>query len=105
MLWPTVVFGWPIYVLFTAGLWFLGVGVIAGIFIAAVKSTMNKQRVKAMEAYNADQTRALQDAGPPASTKLRCHRCKHVQMVPATQVTFVCDECGTKLKRKQPSSG
>ena len=51
LLWPTVLFGWLIYLLFTVGLWFLGVGAIVGIFIAAVKSTMNRQCSKAVEAY------------------------------------------------------
>lgn len=102
LLWPTVLFGWLIYLLFTVGLWFLGLGAITGIVIAAVKSTMNRQYTKALEAYNADQTRALQTPSPK-STKVRCHRCQHVQMVPVSQSVFDCEECGTKLKRKQPS--
>lgn len=34
------------------------------------------------------------------STNMRCHRCQHVQAVPVSQSTFVCEECGTNLKRK-----
>jgi hypothetical protein len=105
LLWPTVVFGWLIYLLFTVGLWFLGVGAIVGIVIVAVKSTMNRQYTKALEAYNADQAKALQGAAPPKSTKVRCHRCKLVQTVPVSQSVFGCQECGANLKRKQPSLG
>jgi hypothetical protein len=37
-----------------------------------------------------------------ATTKnVRCHACQHVQAVPVTQSTFICEECGTSLKRKQ----
>ena len=54
LIWPTVLFGWIIYWLFTVGLWFVGVGAIVGIFIAAVKSTAKRQRVKVLEAYKAD---------------------------------------------------
>jgi Protein of unknown function (DUF4236) len=54
LIWPTVLFGWIIYWLFTVGLWFVGVGFIVGIFIAAVKSTAKRQRVKVLEAYKAD---------------------------------------------------
>jgi hypothetical protein len=40
------------------------------------------------------------------STKVKCHHCQHVQMVPVSQQSFVCDECGTKLqRRKQPAKG
>jgi restriction system protein len=35
------------------------------------------------------------------SSKVRCHKCQHVQVVPLSQSTFVCDECGTKLTRKR----
>ena len=37
-----------------------------------------------------------------ATTKnVRCNACQHVQAVPITQSTFPCEECGTRLKRKQ----
>lgn len=38
------------------------------------------------------------------STKARCHHCQHVQVVPEQQRTFVCEECGTKLKRLERSA-
>jgi hypothetical protein len=38
------------------------------------------------------------------STNLRCNKCQHVQAVPQGQLSFVCDGCGTKLKR-QPAKG
>ena len=39
------------------------------------------------------------------SSKIRCVRCKHVQAAPPSESSFVCDQCGTSLKRvvKQPS--
>ena len=42
------------------------------------------------------------------STKVRCHHCQHVQAVPLSQSTFVCEQCNTKLKRRtseQPEHG
>ena len=36
---------------------------------------------------------------PSQSTNVRCHNCQHVQAVPASQPTFVCEKCNTKLKR------
>jgi ribosomal protein S27AE len=41
-------------------------------------------------------------AEPPAEnpTKVTCHRCRHEQNVPFTQLKFECEECGTKLKRR-----
>jgi transposase len=39
-------------------------------------------------------------------SKVRCSHCQHVQSVPLSQQTFVCDECGTKLRRlKAPAKG
>jgi ribosomal protein S27E len=34
------------------------------------------------------------------STNVKCHSCQHVQLVPSSQQTFVCEQCGTKLKRR-----
>jgi len=34
------------------------------------------------------------------TTKVRCHACQAVQSVPVNQATFVCEQCGMKLKRK-----
>jgi hypothetical protein len=34
------------------------------------------------------------------TTKVRCHACQAVQSVPVDQATFVCEQCGMKLKRK-----
>ena len=42
---------------------------------------------------------------PAKSAKVKCHSCQHVQMVPSDQQTFVCEECGTKLKRRTPVKG
>jgi hypothetical protein len=32
----------------------------------------------------------------------RCNHCQHVQAVPLSQETWVCEQCGTKLKRRTP---
>jgi hypothetical protein len=34
------------------------------------------------------------------STKVRCHNCQHVQTVPRSQPTFVCEQCKAHLKRR-----
>jgi hypothetical protein len=36
---------------------------------------------------------------PANVSKVRCHRCQYVQLVPKSQLTFVCDGCGQNLKR------
>jgi ribosomal protein S27E len=33
------------------------------------------------------------------TTKVRCLHCQHVQAVPRSQMTFVCEQCGAHLKR------
>lgn len=38
------------------------------------------------------------------STNVKCHHCQHVQAVPLGQQTFVCEQCGTKLKRRTTSA-
>ncbi|WP_152531199.1 hypothetical protein [Mycobacterium sp. UM_CSW] len=38
------------------------------------------------------------------SSKVRCHHCQHVQVVPRDQLTFVCEQCNTKLKRRAGDS-
>jgi Uncharacterised protein family UPF0547 len=45
-----------------------------------------------------------QTPGQRKSTKVRCHLCQHVQTVPADQVTFPCEQCKTKLKRRNPTA-
>jgi predicted RNA-binding Zn-ribbon protein involved in translation (DUF1610 family) len=37
---------------------------------------------------------------PAKTANARCFRCKHLQTVPASQMTFTCDECGQELKRR-----
>jgi len=34
------------------------------------------------------------------STKVKCHKCQHVQTVPQSDSTFVCEQCDTKLRRR-----
>jgi len=36
---------------------------------------------------------------PRKTRSIRCFNCGHVQAVPLSQETFVCEQCGTKLKR------
>jgi len=38
---------------------------------------------------------------PVQKTKVRCHACQAAQSVPVNQATFVCKQCGTKLRRKR----
>jgi predicted RNA-binding Zn-ribbon protein involved in translation (DUF1610 family) len=50
---------------------------------------------------------ASRDTKPAASMgkdKVRCHKCHHVQEVPADLSLFVCDECGARLKRRAASA-
>jgi ribosomal protein S27E len=32
--------------------------------------------------------------------RVKCFKCQHAQDVPAAQQSFVCEQCGEKLKRK-----
>jgi hypothetical protein len=41
---------------------------------------------------------------PAGTSKVKCHACQHVQVVPFNEATFVCDQCGLTLKRKRTSS-
>jgi hypothetical protein len=44
---------------------------------------------------------ALALASAPAKTsKVRCHKCQHVQVVPVSQATFACEQCHAELKRR-----
>jgi ribosomal protein S27E len=39
-------------------------------------------------------------------SKIKCQHCQHIQVVPTSQQTFACEECGTKLKRRaKPANG
>lgn len=38
------------------------------------------------------------------SSKVRCHKCQHVQLVPSDQSVFVCEQCNEKLKRRSESA-
>lgn len=49
---------------------------------------------------------ALQELAPAKSGKVKCRHCQHVQAVPLSQQTFVCEQCNTKLKRRTtPAKG
>jgi hypothetical protein len=51
-------------------------------------------------APNAPDAPPPQKRAPRQHTMVTCHNCQHVQAVPLSQETFVCEHCGTKLKRK-----
>jgi predicted RNA-binding Zn-ribbon protein involved in translation (DUF1610 family) len=40
------------------------------------------------------------DSAVALPTRIACYKCKHILEVPPTQMNFVCDACGTQLKRK-----
>lgn len=42
---------------------------------------------------------AREELAPGKSTNVKCYNCQHVQAVPLSQSTFVCEQCGTKLQR------
>ena len=43
---------------------------------------------------------------PPRKTRnIRCFNCGHVQAFPLSQTQFVCEQCGTKLRRIAPAEG
>jgi ribosomal protein S27E len=41
-----------------------------------------------------------QEPASGKSAKVRCFRCRHVQVAPRSESIFVCEECGAKLKRR-----
>ena len=42
------------------------------------------------------------ECGVPLTGNVRCHHCQHAQTVPLNQQEFVCEQCGTTLKRLAP---
>jgi ribosomal protein S27E len=41
---------------------------------------------------------------PAGTSKVKCHACQHVQVVPFNEATFVYDPCGLRLMCKQTSN-
>lgn len=39
-------------------------------------------------------------SAPVRTSKVRCHKCRHVQVVPVSQATFACEQCNAELKRR-----
>jgi hypothetical protein len=70
-----------------------------------IKAAAIKCRYCGSELPPVKQEPALEEEPAPEKTsKVRCHRCQHVQAVPLSQSTYDCEECGTNLKRRtQPS--
>jgi ribosomal protein S27E len=50
-------------------------------------------------AHRADNTAQAAEKTDTAITKVRCLHCQHVQPVPRSQPTFVCEQCKAHLKR------
>jgi hypothetical protein len=85
-------------------------------FMASGQHVVVTGEVIGIYLFRRDDTRVDRATGPksresaPATTsdndivQVKCFKCQHSQDVPAAQPTFVCEECGTKLKRKvQPT--
>jgi hypothetical protein len=89
-----------------------GAGVVAALIGSLIlrQSTLSRAAddVETHDYSDADDPDALPSARPlppqPWPTgktgKVRCHHCQHVQAVPRIQRTFVCEQCGTKLRRR-----
>lgn len=116
----------------TALLW-LGIGLLvssAALYWANLSSAANSPRPRMRRdprppspppdnAPDASQKRApgkILDERPPEKTtktqpapektrNIRCFNCGHVQAFPISQTQFVCEECGTKLRRIAPAEG
>src|ERR1700758_495612 len=44
-------------------------------------------------AHRADNTPQAAEKTDTTTTKVRCHKCQHVQVVPVSQKTFSCEQC------------
>ena len=71
------------------------IGIPVGILLFCVLIVVVVRILRRRRASDVRQTRAQ---GKPS--RVRCHRCEHVQTVPADQTTFPCEQCNTKLKRR-----
>lgn len=52
-----------------------------------------------------EQTKTMDEMGRQTelvkpTSDVKCHKCQHVHVVPLDISTFICEECGTKLKRR-----
>ncbi len=50
--------------------------------------------------HRADNRAHPADKADADTTKVRCLHCQHVQTVPRSQLTYVCEQCDTHLKRR-----
>jgi hypothetical protein len=57
-------------------------------------------REKARDSDDYETQTAPPQRPPEITSKVRCHRCQHVQEVPLNQSTFACQSCDMKLKRR-----
>jgi len=85
-------------------------------FMASGQHVVVTGEVIGMYLFRRDDTRVDRATGPKALEQSResvsattsdsdvvlvkCFRCQHSQYVPASQPTFVCEQCGEKLQRK-----
>jgi hypothetical protein len=49
--------------------------------------------------FTAGAPTAPQTQSPEQNVKAKCHKCQHVQVVPVSQSTIVCEKCNTKLTK------
>jgi hypothetical protein len=75
-----------------------GIGSLAG-GVGAVLVAIGRKRARDRIAHRADNTAQAVAKTDTTTTKLKCRACQHVQMVPVSQATFVCEQCHTHLKR------
>ena len=73
-------------------------------YVLPAKATAAQLNEADADAAAAEAEAALRELAPGKSTKVKCHSCQHVQPVPLSQQTFVCEQCGTNLKRRTITS-
>ncbi len=74
---------------------------LAGVLNRPGCATMNALQFAALLNYEASLQGAPQKKADAQEgcTKVRCHHCQHVRLVPVSQQSFVCEQCQTHLKR------
>jgi membrane associated rhomboid family serine protease/ribosomal protein S27E len=74
-------------------------GFVFGVLVAIVLARTGRITSTSTTAQPAEKT-------DTTTTNVGCPNCPHVQAVPRSQPTFVCEQCGAKLKRRtQPAMG
>jgi membrane associated rhomboid family serine protease len=74
-------------------------GFVFGVLVAIILTRAGRIAPAPTTAQAAEKT-------DPTTTEVRCWVCQHVQAVPRSQPTLVCEQCGARLKRRtQPDAG